>query len=97
MCYTSVVPSTYEMVKRSVQKKKDAINKIKEASPCTDCGIKYPYYVMDFDHIRDKSFGISKMSWRSSLKNIMAEIDKCELVCSNCHRIRTQARRIAAE
>ena len=60
--------------------------------PCMDCGIKYPYYVMDFDH-RDpkhKKFNIAEgadnnVSWQT-LKD---EISKCDIVCSNCHRIRT--------
>ena len=29
------------------------INELK-AVPCTDCGVPYPYYVMDFDHVRGK-------------------------------------------
>ncbi len=32
---------------------------LKDANPCKDCNIKYPYYVMDFDHLRDKKFDIS--------------------------------------
>ena len=65
------------------------IRKIKEASPCTDCGFKYPYYVMDFDHIPDRGEKLKVMSRRTSLAIQLAEIDKCELVCSNCHRKRT--------
>ena len=61
--------------------------------PCMDCGVQYPHYVMDFDH-RDrgtKLTNISRMvSFHSYSKDkILAEIDKCDLVCANCHRIRT--------
>ncbi len=60
--------------------------------PCADCGIKYSHYVMDFDHKEDseKINDISYMMTRNwSLEKIKKEILKCEVVCSNCHRIRT--------
>ena len=60
--------------------------------PCADCGLKYPPYVMDFDHLNSaiKVNNISAMAGQGwSLKRIKEEIDKCEVVCSNCHRIRT--------
>lgn len=60
---------------------------------CTDCGIKYPYYVMQFDHLRDKkvSLGGSRASSLSK-STIIEEAKKCEVVCANCHFIRTQNR-----
>lgn len=59
--------------------------------PCMDCGVKYPPYVMDFDHIRGKkSKGISTMTQSNySIEKILLEIEKCDLVCANCHRERT--------
>jgi len=82
------------------QKKKDqrnnVKNKIKEYKddiPCKDCGINYPHYVMDFDHINnDKSFNVADAITSQSWGKILLEIKKCELVCSNCHRIRTHNR-----
>lgn len=65
-------------------------------SPCSDCGIKYPPYVMDFDHTGDdKQFNVSRL-WRlgCSLATLKKEIAKCELVCSNCHRVRTFTRSV---
>lgn len=60
--------------------------------PCMDCGQSYPYYVMDFDH-RDPSkklFNLAdSVTNGKSLKEIREEIAKCDIVCSNCHRIRT--------
>lgn len=67
---------------------KDFIKEYKESRPCSDCGNFYPSFVMDFDHQRDKSFNIGGVV-ASSLQVLIAEIEKCELVCSNCHRIRT--------
>lgn len=67
---------------------------IKESNPCTDCGIKYPHYVMDFDHLKDKVVNVADLANSDvSTKRIQKEIDKCELVCANCHRIRTHKRK----
>src|SRR5262245_51746542 len=63
--------------------------------PCVDCGFKYPWYVMDFDHCRGtKKFNLSvATSHVRSTATIQAEIDKCDVVCANCHRSRTFRRR----
>lgn len=73
---------------------RDFIRETKEESPCTDCGIKYPYYVMDFDHLPsyEKKFNINCGAILSSKYKLLEEMAKCELVCSNCHRIRTFSR-----
>lgn len=72
------------------------IQKIKEETPCTDCGIdRLPPFCMDFDHLEgtDKRCNVSKMMMSAySLKTLKEEIAKCELVCSNCHRLRTLRR-----
>ena len=67
-----------------------------KSKPCTDCGIMYPPYVMEFDHLGDKLYNISDIVRNGCKKKYLAEIAKCELVCSNCHRIRTHNRRHAA-
>ena len=71
--------------------KREYINKVKDR-PCVDCGIKYPFYVMDLDHkqgtIKIKDVGrMTNANW--SLDKIKKEVEKCEVVCANCHRIRT--------
>lgn len=61
--------------------------------PCKDCGGVFHPCAMDFDHIEDnKHFDVSDMMEKARSK-IIAEINKCELVCSNCHRVRTFMRR----
>lgn len=58
--------------------------------PCADCGIQYPPCVMEFDHVRGtKSFNIGgNSSWLSHQK-LLKEIEKCDVVCANCHAMRT--------
>jgi hypothetical protein len=63
-----------------------------ETHPCADCGETDPI-VLDFDHLRDKLFHIGAQLSRRSWTSILAEIEKCEVVCSNCHRRRTARRR----
>jgi len=70
------------------------INEAKN-KPCADCGHSYPPYVMDFDHPNDdKVDSIAKMVYRGSfsLEDIKREAEKCDVVCSNCHRTRTFTR-----
>lgn len=58
--------------------------------PCADCGEKHPPCVMDFDHVRGKKvFGIGGGMAGRSLDTIRREIAKCDVVCANCHRLRT--------
>jgi len=81
------------------QKKRNAIATLiaeyKQEKGCADCKEKYPYWMLDFDHIRDKSFTISnhRMS-TAKIDIIKKEIEKCEVVCANCHRNRTHFRQL---
>lgn len=70
--------------------RRTALQKAKD-KPCIDCGIKYPYWVMQFDHKSNekKLFNIGKKVWGLGLEKILAEIKKCDVVCANCHANRT--------
>jgi len=70
------------------------VDDLKKNTPCADCGIKYPPYVMDFDHIEDgnKLADISYFRSTGRIGALKAEILKCEIVCANCHRQRTHNR-----
>jgi hypothetical protein len=58
--------------------------------PCADCGVKYPPYVMQFDHLSDKHFAIgSAHATGQSVEQLLDEIQKCDVVCANCHAVRT--------
>jgi hypothetical protein len=77
--------------------------------PCADCGGEFPYYVMHLDHRPgvEKFFSIGSAygsSWtgrdRYRRKQITeeilrAEIAKCDVVCANCHHIRTWQRSVS--
>ncbi|GIJ10744.1 hypothetical protein ACFFMR_18940 [Micromonospora andamanensis] len=65
-----------------------------KSKPCADCGIQYPYYVMQFDHSPgEKAFTIGDAGRRNiALSRIAAEVARCEVVCANCHAERTHQR-----
>lgn len=78
----------------SIQKKVDDIKKMKLAAGCTDCGYNAHPDALEYDHLRDKHFSISNAARnQTSWVRILAEMEKCEVVCANCHRIRTATRR----
>lgn len=66
----------------------------KKAKPCMDCGIMYPYYVMQFDHIDEKQYNIATLVNYNNRDKIDEEISRCEIVCANCHAERTHQRGI---
>lgn len=70
----------------------DRMTAFKEATPCVDCAARFPACCMDFDHRGlDKHEEVGRLVARCRpWEVIAAEIDKCDLVCANCHRIRTQ-------
>jgi hypothetical protein len=59
--------------------------------PCADCGEVDPI-VLEFDHLGGKLFDIGTALPCQSWASILAEIEKCEVVCANCHRRRTKRR-----
>ena len=54
-------PNTYLNSAKKTKKKLSEYIKEAKNIPCQDCGVKYPYYVMDFDHrnSNEKKFAIS--------------------------------------
>lgn len=59
--------------------------------PCVDCGETDPV-VLEFDHLRDKEFGIGQGIRDRAWQSVLSEMDKCDVVCANCHRRRTARR-----
>lgn len=69
--------------------------RLKDA-PCTDCGTVLRPEAMDFDHVRGEKLGNVSDLVGSTTEALLAEVAKCELVCANCHRSRTEDRRADA-
>lgn len=79
-------------VKRQRSENRELIRTSK-SKPCHDCGVQYPYYVMQFDHLdgESKSFNLGDHEGRTR-GILLSEIAKCEVVCANCHAERTHQR-----
>lgn len=73
----------------------DRNDAIKVSLGCVDCGWRDWARGLDWDHVRGKKLAsiasliASNRPWRE----IEAEMGKCDLVCANCHRVRTAMRR----
>lgn len=77
------------------KERRDFIIRFKEGKPCADCKQIFPHYVMDFDHLPQfkKEIKIGQQGNYHSEATLLKEFAKCDLVCSNCHRIRTWNRK----
>lgn len=55
---------------------------------CIFCGYQRDTKALDFHHLDEskKSFGLSERGLTRSWGKILEELDKCVLVCANCHR-----------
>lgn len=73
--------------KRRQEEIRDWFRKYKSTLACMDCGISHPA-VLQFHH-RDssgKSFNIADVTSRaSSVRQIVDEVAKCDVLCVNCH------------
>jgi hypothetical protein len=69
-------------------------NELKESMPCADCGAFFHHAAMTWDHLpgEEKVTEVSQLR-RISRRAVLAEIAKCELVCANCHAVRSFERR----
>jgi len=62
-------------------------------SKCVDCGIADPL-VLEFDHIAMKRKNVMTMAWEGyGQDTIQIEMNKCEIRCASCHRLKTSAER----
>lgn len=82
---------------RSYLKRRELVKQMKSRA-CADCDVQYPFYVMDFDHREGeiKEYELNRVD-RMTTRAILREIEKCDVVCANCHRVRTYERRIKHE
>jgi hypothetical protein len=72
------------------------LQELKSNTPCIDCGQIYEPFCMDYDHVPgrgDKIKSVTRMLLDNVSKEvILAEIEKCDLVCLLCHNKRTHDR-----
>lgn len=82
--------------KRNIKQKDTQLSNKRKAveylgGQCIDCGLRTDIYeVYDFDHINpiEKEVAVSSLMHRRKWDDILPELQKCELRCANCHRIK---------
>lgn len=76
-----------------------AIHRFKTTVGCVDCGYNANPEALQFDHLpgEEKLFGINMAPYAYSDRKVVEEIAKCEVVCANCHAIRTRRRQVSSE
>ncbi len=69
------------------------MKKLKDAS-CKDCGGRFHHSAMHWDHLPSfkKVMNLARLMTQVDRATMLAEIEKCELVCANCHAVRTWQR-----
>lgn len=78
----------YTQVKTNRNKYRTQMLEFLQTQQCADCWIS-DARVLEFDHLSNKKFNIGNKVPSTPLHTLMNEIQKCEIVCCNCHRIRT--------
>lgn len=82
----------YKDIKRNLNNRRKLQQQAFEycGSQCFDCGFKTTYLaVYDFHHLRDKKYNLSQMfAAKRGWGSVQKELDKCVMLCANCHRIR---------
>lgn len=65
----------------------DKFKEFKKTLKCSECNEKR-WWVLDFHHVdsNEKEYNVSNMIRNCSFKKIKKEIEKCIILCSNCHR-----------
>lgn len=65
-----------------------ALHKIEKG--CADCGYRKHHAALEFDHVR----GVKRrcVSAAATMIAFLSEAQKCDVVCANCHRVRTYTR-----
>lgn len=84
-----------ERIKKRKKEFSNRVSQIKLDAGCTDCGYNKHAGALHFDHLPGfkKVNNVARLTVDSSWVNIEREIAKCEVVCANCHAIRTYERR----
>lgn len=87
-------PNVYREYKKNyARRRKERVQALKDMQPCVDCEVAYPFYVMQWDHVRgEKLLDLASAKTSAAWEKVLTEIAKCDLVCANCHAARTWRR-----
>ena len=80
-----------EYLIRAVQKRRKKIRQMAveyKGGRCSICGYSRCVEALEFHHLdpQSKDFGISDKGYTRSWKKVKEELDRCVILCANCHR-----------
>lgn len=80
-------------IARTRQRERELLEYVRtiKDQPCMDCGVRYNPWIMEFDHREpsEKIANINTIIASGNKKKLLEELEKCDVVCANCHRERT--------
>jgi len=83
-CKKSVHQSYVAQKKRGLTRRLDFVQKL--GGECSKCGYSTNLAGLAFHHLRDKKFQLDMRAFSNrNIEPILAELDKCILLCHNCH------------
>jgi hypothetical protein len=72
---------------------RERLLELKRGKPCVDCKLVFNPWQMQYDHVRgEKVADVGELLRSASFSDVLMEIEKCDLVCANCHADRTYRR-----
>lgn len=80
---------------RRYRDKRVALMRRHKERPCSDCEETWPAPAMHFDHVPnrgEKRAAVAALAKVGDIDIMLSEMDKCDVVCANCHAIRTKER-----
>jgi len=80
-----------EYIKQAVAKRRRKIRTMAceyKGGKCAICGYKRSIEALEFHHLdpKKKDFGVSEDGLTRAWERVKKEIEKCILICANCHR-----------
>ncbi len=71
--------------------RQELVNAYKTERGCLICGFNEDPVALDLDHLspEEKVAGVSRLLRYASWEAVLAELEKCQVLCSNCHRVKT--------
>lgn len=80
-----------DYLKKAVAKRRQDLRQkaiVYKGGQCSICGYNKCAQALDFHHLEigQKDFGISAKGYTRSWSKVKAELNKCVLLCANCHR-----------
>jgi hypothetical protein len=88
-----------ELRRDRTRRLKDWVRELKSSQPCEDCGGRFHWAAMTYDHLpgHAKRGNVSDLTASGYRGVLINEIAKCDLVCANCHALRTYIRTLGIE